>query len=77
MSSSRAGEKILDVDYEEDSHAQVDMNFVLTESGKIVEIQGTAEELPFAEEDFGELMALAKEGIKQLIAEQKKVLGVK
>ena len=72
-----AGEKILDVDYEEDSHAQVDMNFVLTESGKIVEIQGTAEELPFAEEDFGELMALAKEGIKQLIAEQKKVLGVK
>ena len=35
------------------------MNFVLTESGKIVEIQGTAEELPFAEEDFGELMALA------------------
>lgn len=72
-----AGEKILDVDYEEDSHAQVDMNFVLTESGKIVEIQGTAEELPFAEEDFGELMTLAKEGIKQLIAEQKKVLGVK
>ena len=71
------GEKIVDVDYEEDSHAQADMNFVLTESGKIVEIQGTAEELPFAEEDFGELMALAKEGIKQLIAEQKKVLGVK
>ena len=71
------GEKIIDVDYEEDSHAQVDMNFVLTESGKIVEIQGTAEESPFAEEDFGELMNLAKDGIRQLIAEQKKVLGVK
>lgn len=71
------GEKIIDVDYEEDSHAQVDMNFVLTESGKIVEIQGTAEEKPFAEEDFFDLLALAKEGIRQLIAEQKKVLGVK
>lgn len=71
------GEKIIDVDYEEDSHAQVDMNFVLTESGKIVEIQGTAEEKPFAEEDFFDLLALAKEGIRQLIVEQKKVLGVK
>ena len=70
------GEKILDVDYEEDSHAQVDMNFVLTESGRIVEIQGTAEEEPFEEQEFGELMNLAKEGIKQLIAEQKRVLGV-
>lgn len=71
------GEKILDVDYEEDSHAQVDMNFVLTESGKIVEIQGTAEGKPFEEKDFGDLMNLAKEGIRQLIAEQKRVLGVK
>ena len=53
------------------------MNFVLTESGKIVEIQGTAEEEPFSEEDFNALLALAKDGIKQLIAEQKRVLGVK
>ena len=75
--TSTKEKKIIDVDYEEDSHAQVDMNFVLTESGKIVEIQGTAEESPFAEEDFGELMNLAKDGIRQLIAEQKKVLGVK
>lgn len=71
------GAKIIDVDYEEDSHAQVDMNFVLTESGKIVEIQGTAEEEPFEENEFNELMSLAKEGIKQLIAKQKDVLGVK
>lgn len=71
------GEKIIDVDYEEDSHAQVDMNFVMTESGKIVEIQGTAEEMPFAEEEFNDLMALAKDGIKQLIVEQKKALGIK
>lgn len=70
-------EKIIDVDYEEDSNAQVDMNFVLTESGKIVEIQGTAEESPFEEDDFSELMALAKNGIKEIIMEQKKVLGVK
>ena len=71
------GEGIIDVDYEEDSSAQVDMNFVLTESGKIVEIQGTAEETPFEEEDFSAMMNLAKEGIKQLIDEQKKALGVK
>lgn len=71
------GSKIIDVDYEEDSHAQVDMNFVLTESGKIVEIQGTAEEDPFEESDFNDLIALAKDGIKQLIAMQKDVLGVK
>jgi len=70
------GEKIIDVDYEEDSHAQVDMNFVMTESGKIVEIQGTAEGEPFEESDFAELLSLAKDGIRQLIAEQKKVLGV-
>ena len=71
------GAKIIDVDYEEHCHAQVDMNFVLTESGKIVEIQGTAEEEPFEESEFNELMALAKDGIKQLIAKQKEVLGVK
>ena len=59
------GSKIIDVDYDEDSNAQVDMNFVLTESGKIVEAE------------FGELMKLAKDGIKQLIAKQKEVLGVK
>ena len=53
------------------------MNFVLTESGRIVEIQGTAEEDPFEEAEFGELMKLAKDGIKQLIAKQKEVLGVK
>lgn len=71
------GESILDVDYEEDSHAQADTNFVLTESGKIVEIQGTAEETPFEEERFSELLSLAKGGIKHLISKQKEALGVK
>ena len=70
------GEAIADVDYEEDSAAQVDMNFIMTESGKIVEIQGTAEGEPFSEEDFSKLLALAKSSIKQLIAKQHEVLGV-
>lgn len=69
------GEKIVDVDYEEDCHAQADMNFVLTESGKIVEIQGTAEGNPFDESEFNEMFALAKNGIKQLIEKQKQALG--
>jgi len=68
---------VIDVDYDEDSTAQVDMNFVITEKGKIVEIQGTAEEDPFEEKEFYELLKMAKEGISQLIAKQKEVLGVK
>lgn len=68
------GEAVLDVDYEEDSNSQVDMNFIMTESGKIVEIQGTAEGEPFEEKEFKELMALGKEGIKQIINKQKDVL---
>ena len=67
-------EAVLDVDYIEDSSAQADMNFVLTESGKIVEIQGTAEENPFSEEEFAELFTLAKKGIKELVLKQKEVI---
>ena len=66
---------ILDVDYEEDSNSQVDMNFVMTESGKIVEIQGTAEGEPFEEKAFFELLNLGKEGIREIVAKQKEVLG--
>lgn len=69
------GEAVLDVDYLEDSNSQVDMNFVMTESGKIVEIQGTAEGEPFEEAEFVKLMDLGKQGIKQIIAKQKEVLG--
>ncbi len=71
------GEEILDVDYLEDSSAQADMNFVLTESGKIVEIQGTAEEKPFDEAQYAKLFGLAKKGIAELIVKQKKALGIK
>lgn len=70
------GEPVLDVDYVEDSNSQVDMNFVMTESGKIVEIQGTAEGAPFDEEQFYQLLALGKKGIKEIIAKQKQALGL-
>lgn len=70
------GEEVLDVDYVEDSSAQADMNFVLTENHRIVEIQGTAEGEPFSEEQFNKLFSLAKKGIAELINVQKNVLGV-
>ena len=70
------GQAILDEDYEEDSHAQADTNFVFTESGRIVEIQGTAEEEPFDNEQFLSLMKLAQNGIGELIKKQKIALGV-
>ena len=70
------GEAIVDVDYVEDSEAQVDMNFVMTESGKIIEIQGTAEGEPFSEEEFDNLRKLAKQAIAELVSKQRQVLGV-
>lgn len=69
------GEPVLDLDYVEDSHADADTNFVLTESGKIVEIQATAEGSVFNESEFDDLFRLAKEGVHKIILEQKKVLG--
>ena len=73
--ANHEGCKVADVDYIEDSNAQADMNFVLTESGKIVEIQGTAEGNPFEEADFNELLSLARKGIRELIAKQHEALG--
>jgi len=67
------GEPMLDLEYEEDSAAQVDANFIMTD-GKIVEVQGTAEGHPFSEEEFYNLMQLAKKGICELILLQKKAL---
>ena len=69
------GVPILDLNYEEDSHADADTNFVLTESGKIVEIQATAEGAVFGENEFNELFRLAKQGIHQLIMVQKKAIN--
>ncbi|MBA4496274.1 ribonuclease PH [Paenactinomyces guangxiensis] len=65
----------LDLCYEEDSSAIVDMNVVMTGSGKYVEIQGTGEESPFSPEQFNELLSLSRQGIEQLIRIQKEVLG--
>ncbi len=65
------GEPMLDLCYEEDFSAQVDMNIVMTENGKIIEIQGTAEENPFSREELDSLYELAEKGIRELIEEQK------
>ncbi len=62
---------VLDLDYAEDSTAETDANFVMTGSGGIVEIQGTAEGDPFSEDEFNKLMELAKKGIGELIDLQK------
>ena len=61
----------MDLDYKEDSSADTDMNVVMAEDGRIIEVQGTAEGEPFSYEQMLEMMALAKTGIEQLIAAQK------
>ncbi|GAA4525992.1 ribonuclease PH [Chelativorans composti] len=69
------GVPVLDLDYDEDSAAETDANFVMTGSGGIVEIQGTAEGKPFTEEQFQELVGLARKGIARLIELQKMAVG--
>ena len=68
------GAVVLDLDYDEDSSAETDANFVLTGKGGIVEVQGTAEGEPFSEARFLELMALARAGIGELVALQKQAV---
>jgi len=68
------GKPMLDLCYVEDSTAEVDMNLVMTGSGKIVEVQGTAEGEPFSKAELGKLLALGEKGIKTLIKKQKEVL---
>ena len=69
------GEALLDLDYDEDSTAETDANFVLTGAGGLVEIQGTAEGAPFTDEQFGEMLRLARKGIGELVELQKSVVG--
>ncbi|GAA4127142.1 ribonuclease PH [Aminobacter aganoensis] len=64
------GQPVLDLDYLEDSAAGTDANFVMTGKGGIVEIQGTAEGVPFSEEEFQQLMGLARKGISRLVSLQ-------
>ncbi len=66
---------VLDLDYSEDSTAETDMNLVMTSTGKIIEIQGTAEQEPFSEEEFHELLKLGKAGCESLCNIQRQVLG--
>jgi len=68
------GQAVLDLDYAEDSNAEADSNFVLTGRGGIVEVQGTAEQDPFSEEQFMELMRLARYGVSQLVTLQRKAV---
>ena len=70
------GEYLLDLNYEEDSVAEVDMNIVMNDKGEFIEIQGTAEGRPFSKKDLDKLLALGESGIRQLFEEQKKALGV-
>jgi len=69
------GTPVLDLDYVEDSGAETDANFVLTGQGGLVEIQGTAEGAPFSDEELAALLKLARKGVTELIAVQKRVLG--
>ncbi len=69
------GAPMLDLCYEEDSHADVDMNVVMTGAGRFVEVQATAEKVPFDDERLGALLSLARAGIGELIELQKKVLA--
>jgi ribonuclease PH len=69
------GEAMLDLDYGEDSTAETDANFVLTGSGGLVEIQGTAEGAPFSEDQLAQLLRLARKGIAELVELQKQALS--
>ena len=71
------GKPLVDLPYEEDSRAEVDMNIVMTESGNLIEVQGTAEGNPFSKKTLDLLLEKAEKGISKIIAVQKKVLGKK
>ncbi len=69
------GECVLDLDYAEDSQAETDMNIVMSDTGKFIEVQGTAEGVPFAMEELEQLLNIGKQGIAQIIQVQKMALA--
>lgn len=71
----KGDEMLLDLDYEEDSRISTDMNFVVTNEGTFVEVQGTAEETPFQKNHLFEMMDLAKQGCEQLFQIQSEIVG--
>lgn len=70
------GAAVLDLDYDEDSNAQADSNFVMTAGGRIIEVQGTAEDKPFTRAQFIKLLDLARQGTDQLATVQRAALGI-
>ena len=66
---------VCDLDYVEDSGGEVDFNFIMDDEGNIIELQGTGEERPFSKKELDEMYVLAQNGIKQLVAAQKAVVG--
>lgn len=70
------GELCLDLDYDEDSNAEVDMNIIMTGKGKLVEVQGTAEKTPFSKKELDRLISLAQKGIFDIIAIQRNILKI-
>lgn len=70
------GQCVLDLEYEEDSNAEADANFILTASGRIVEIQATAEHAPFTKEQYQQLLALAEKGVAELVTAQRQALDL-
>jgi ribonuclease PH len=70
------GQEVLDLDYAEDSTAAADANFVLTAAGGVVEVQGTAEDMPFSRQQFEELLNLAEKGVQELCTIQARALGL-
>jgi ribonuclease PH len=69
------GELLLDLDYREDSRAEVDMNFVMTGGGRFIEVQGTAESVPFDRDRLNAMTDLAGQGIAELTRKQREILG--
>ncbi|MDO8446339.1 MAG: ribonuclease PH [Deltaproteobacteria bacterium] len=69
------GDAVLDLNYDEDSSAEVDMNMVMTGKGAFVEVQGTAETVPFTRQEMEKMTSLAEEGIKGLVARQREIVG--
>lgn len=68
------GQRLLDLDYIEDSQAEVDMNVIQTDNGRLVEVQAAAEKLPFSRQELNQLLKLADKGLKEIMAAQRAVL---
>ena len=70
------GEVMLDLEYSEDSTADVDLNVVMSEGGAFIEIQGTAEQVPFSNDQLGAMLEYARKGCMELFEAQRKALGL-